>query len=113
VRNNAAKIRTDAIKASGPYVSYESDNEWIRRVDLTFQLHENMDENLKEAIAWEYAIQDGAFVFYNARAALAPYVIKQFLERRVEGRDQPIFKYVGSNPPLSSFDKEPEVVHSA
>ena len=113
VRNNAAKIRTDPIKASGPYVSYESDNEWIRRVDLTFQLHDNMDENLKEAISWEYAIQEGFLVFYDARAALAPYIIKHLLERRVEGRDQPIFKYVGSNPPLASSDKEPEVIPSA
>jgi hypothetical protein len=110
---NAEKIRTGPIEASGSYVSYESDNEWIRRVDLTFQLHENMDENLKEAISWEYAIQNGPLIFYDARAALAPYIIKHLLERRLEGRDHPIFKYVGSTPPLSSSDKEPEVIHSS
>jgi hypothetical protein len=92
---------------NGAYVSYESDSEWIRRVDLTFQVHENMDENLREAISWEHAIEDGSLVFYNVRAALAIYIIRHLLERRVEGRDQPIFKFVGSNPPLSSFDKEP------
>jgi hypothetical protein len=95
------------------YVSYESDNEWIRRVDLIFQLHEDMDENLKEAISWEYAIQDGTLVFYNVRAALALYIIRQLSERRVEGRGQPIFKYIGSNPPISSFDEEPKVIRSA
>jgi hypothetical protein len=94
------------------YVSYEFDHEWIRRVALTFQLQENMDENLKEELSWEYAIQDGSLVFYNVRAALALYMIRQLLERRVEGRDQPVFKYLGSNPPLSPFDKEPEVARS-
>lgn len=94
-------VRNDA------YVSYESDKEWIRRVDLTFRLHEDMDENLKEAISLEYAIQDGYFIFYDVREALARYVIRQLLERRVESREQPIFKYVGSNPPLSPFNNEP------
>jgi hypothetical protein len=90
-------VRNDA------YVSYESDNEWIRRVDLTFQLHENMDENLKETISLEYDIQDEYFVFYDVRVALVRYTLRQLLERRVEGRDQPIFKYIGSDPLLSSF----------
>ena len=94
------------------YVSYESDNEWIRRVDLKFRLHENMDEKLREAISLEYAIQDEYFVFYDVREALVRYVVRQLLERRVEGRDQPIFKYVGSNPPLSPFDRESEVIRS-
>jgi hypothetical protein len=98
-------VKNDAYVSS--YVSYESDDEWNRRVDLTFQLHEDMDENLKEAISLEYAIQGEYFVFYDVREALARYVIRQLLERRVEGRDQPIFKYVGSNPPLSYFDNEP------
>jgi hypothetical protein len=95
------------------YVSYESDNKWIRRVNLKFQLHENMDENLKEAISLEYGIQDEYFEFYDVQEALVLYIVRQLLERRVEGRDQPIFKYIGSNPPLSSFDDELEVTGSA
>jgi hypothetical protein len=90
------------------YVSYEADKKWIRRVDLKFQLREDMDEELQEAISLEYDIQDEYYVLYDVRQALARYVVRQLLERRVEGRDQPIFKYIGSNPPLSSFDDESE-----
>ena len=90
------------------YISYESDKKWIRRVDLKFQLRDDMNEELKEVVSLEYDIQDECYIIYNVRQALARYVVRQFLERRVEGRDRPIFEYIGSNPPLSSFDDEPE-----